>query len=190
MKLDYKIQVELAKNVHQLGQSVDKKIVEGDIMDIMSQFLASSNSKNQFIFFDFFSSKYINFTNFRIGTVKQEAITHLATFLEVLPLEKREMLADVYATIQSEPKKWRVRKILAKQTNTLSKLFSDFTFQSIILPLIFNFCKDDVATVRETACRQIHHLIRNKKNDELSLLLVVEQVKSFSDFKRFTWRQA
>ena len=46
--------------------------------------------------------------------VKQEAITHLATFLEILDLEKRERLADVYAQLQNDPKKWRVREILAK----------------------------------------------------------------------------
>lgn len=98
-------------------------------------------------------------------------------------------MADVYAGLQADANKWRIRDIIAGQIDILSRLFSDETFNMIILPLIFNLCKDNVAKVREKACGQIFYLVKNKQKNEIAIFMIVEQIKSFADFKRFTWRQ-
>ena len=124
-----------------------------------------------------------------LDMVKQEAIKNLATYLEVIDKNKRERMADVYAGLQADANKWRIRSIIAGQIDILSKLFSDQTFNMIIMPLIFNLCKDNVSKVRERACKQIFYLIKNKKDNEVAMFMIKEQIKSFADFKRFTWRQ-
>lgn len=44
----------------------------------------------------------------------------------------------------------------------------------LILPQIFKLCRDSVAKVREKACSQIWYLIKNKKDDEYAIFVILE----------------
>lgn len=98
-------------------------------------------------------------------------------------------MADVYAGLQADANKWRIRDIIAGQIDILSRIFTPDTFNMLILPLIFKLCRDTVAKVREKACSQIWYLVKNKKDDPVAIFMILEQMKSFAEFKRFTWRQ-
>lgn len=110
--------------------------------------------------------------------------------MEVLDQDKREELADIYSQIQQGNRKWRIRQIIAGQIGLLSKLFLEETIVKIIIPISFQLCKDDVASVREAACEQISNLLQHNKGRALCELLIVENIKSFASYNRFTLRQA
>lgn len=175
---DDTVKAELAKNLHILAKNVSKKIAQTDLLAVMNSFIQSN------------SCKFCRVFLMKLDTVKQEAIKGLAVFLEAIDKDKREKMADVYATLQSDPNKWRIRDIIAGQIDILSRLFTPETFNMLILPQIFKLCRDSVAKVREKACSQIWYLIKNKKDDEYAIFVILEQMKSFAEFKRFTWRQA
>jgi hypothetical protein len=108
----------------------------------------------------------------------------------MLDQDKREELADIYSQIQQGNRKWRIRQIIAGQIGLLSKLFLEETIVKIIIPISFQLCKDDVSSVREAACEQIASLLKNNKGRALCELLIVENIKSFASYNRFTLRQS
>lgn len=121
--------------------------------------------------------------------VKNEALANLSLFMEALDIEHRERMADVYMGIKSDPKKWRLREIISGQFDKLSVLFTEETFRTIILPVIFQLCSDQMAVVRNKACSNIFRLIEAKKDDQDAIIIILNQMKAFADFRRFTWRQ-
>lgn len=108
----------------------------------------------------------------------------------MLDQDKREELADIYSQIQQGNRKWRIRQIIAGQIGLLSKLFLEETIVKIIIPISFQLCKDDVASVREAACEQISALLQHNKGRPLCELLITENIKSFASYNRFTLRQS
>ena len=108
----------------------------------------------------------------------------------MLDQDKREELADIYSQIQQGNRKWRIRQIIAGQIGLLSRLFLEETIVKIIIPISFQLCKDEVASVRETACLQVAALLANNHTKALCQLLITENVKSFATYNRFTLRQA
>jgi hypothetical protein len=57
------------------------------------------------------------------ANVRNEVILNLAGLLAVLDKAKREKYADIYSGLQSDPRKWRVREIIAGQLDILSNIF-------------------------------------------------------------------
>lgn len=108
----------------------------------------------------------------------------------MLDQDKREELADIYSQIQQGNRKWRIRQIIASQIGLLSRLFLEETIVKIIIPISFQLCKDEVASVRETACLQVSTLLTNNHRSPLCELLITENIKSFATYNRFTLRQA
>lgn len=104
--------------------------------------------------------------------------------------ERREELADIYSQLQQGNRKWRIRQIIANQISTLAKLFMEDTIVRIIIPISFQLCKDEVAIVRETACSEIPALLRANMGRPLCEMIIIENVKSFANYKRFNFRQA
>lgn len=55
--------------------------------------------------------------------LKLSAISHLSEFVELFEKSTRENLIDVFLVLQKDPKKWRVRFEIARQLNTLSRIY-------------------------------------------------------------------
>ena len=87
-------------------------------------------------------------------------------------------------------KKWRIREIIAGQLRILSSLFTEETTIRIIIPISFKLCKDDVACVRIRANSEIHSVLENWQKAPLARMLIVENIKSFAEYQRFTLRQS
>lgn len=50
----------------------------------------------------------------KVDEVKYGAIENLANFIQVFDTEKRENLLDVFLILQKDPKKWRIRELIAQ----------------------------------------------------------------------------
>jgi len=46
--------------------------------------------------------------------VKYGAISHLAEFMKIFDSQKRENFLDVFLILQKDPKKWRIRELIAR----------------------------------------------------------------------------
>ena len=115
----------------------------------------------------------------------------MAFFLKVFRMEKRENMADIFLDLQKDPKKWRIRQLIAKQIDKLTLVFSPETIFRIIAPISFKLCSDTVAFVREEASRKIHAVLKAVYNsEEIYRVSVIENIKGFSQDRRFTNRQA
>jgi hypothetical protein len=169
LKQDEEVRIILAKNVHLLSKCLVKNEYKNELLSVMRQNFLSSTAGEK---------------------LRQEALKNLASFLEMLDQDKREDLADIYSQLQQGNRKWRIREIIASQISILSRLFLEETIVKIIIPISFQLCKDDVACVRETACLQIASLLANNKGRALCELLIIENVKSFASYNRFTHRQS
>ena len=118
-------------------------------------------------------------------------------------MEKRENMVDIFLELQvwfmkslykfsqRDQKKWRIRELIARQIDKLTLIFPpEITFR-IIAPISFKLCSDTVAFVREEASRKIHAVLKAVYNsEEVYKISVIENIKGFSQDKRFTNRQA
>ena len=119
-------------------------------------------------------------------------IKNLGLFYETLEESKRDELAGVFLEIQMTNKKnWRVREIIARQIEILSKIFSDDITFKYILPICQKLCNDEVSIVRRTASKQMYPLFMKMYSSKQPLyrLSVVEMIKGFSASPKYSYRQ-
>jgi hypothetical protein len=123
--------------------------------------------------------------------VKQNTIKVLAGVLKELNIEEREKYADVYYTaMSSDINKWRFRFVISEQIDELAIIFSPLTVVSKLLPLFFSFCKDNCSVVRKFASQNLWKLLNNVNKDKLTTEIIIENMKGFGSYKRFSLRQS
>jgi len=66
---------------------------------------------------------------------------------------------DVFLILQKDPKKWRIRELIARQIDLLAKMFNSETVFRYIMPISFKLCNDTVSIVREEAAKKIHSIL-------------------------------
>ena len=122
--------------------------------------------------------------------IKQATIKVLAGVLKELNPEIREQFADVYhTTMNQDMRKWRLRFVISEQIENLSKLFTETTVVSKILPMYFSFCQDNCAVVRKNASKYFWKLLRNLEDEDARRIALVS-MKSFGRYNRFVLRQS
>jgi len=163
------IKIKLASCMHRVAKVLGRDLTENDLVSLVSKYLLGDKVS---------------------PPVRNECIKNLAVLLEVLEMSKRERFASSYYELQNDPKKWRIREIIAGQLGILSRLFTEDTTIRIILPIAFNLCKDEVASVRAAACAEIYQMLDNLKKSDLAKMIIVENIKNFADYKKFTFRQS
>lgn len=114
----------------------------------------------------------------------------MANFLEMLDQDKREELADIYSQLQQGNRNWRIKQIIAGQIDILSRLFLEDSIIKIIIPISFQLCKDEVASVRTTACSKIAILLQNNLNRPMCEMMILAYIQSYATYPRFTVRQS
>ena len=89
---------------------------------------------------------------------------------------------------KKDPKKWRIRELIATQIKKLTKIYaSDMIFQ-IISPISFKLCTDPVNIVREKACKQIYSVVLSLKPPYQEI--AIENIKGFLVSSKFNLRQS
>ena len=95
--------------------------------------------------------------------------------------------------IKKNPKKWRIRELIAGQIGKLTKIYNPETIFKIISPISFKLCNDTVYIVRKKAAKNIHKILLTfSDNNEMSALYkecVIENIKGFSNSTRYNQRQ-
>jgi len=168
VKGNEKIRKPIACSLHEIAKIIGEEKAEKDLVGVLERFLHDSNDD-----------------------VKYGAIQNLAFFLKVFRMDKRENMVDIFLELQRDQKKWRIRELIARQIDKLTLIFPpEITFR-IIAPISFKLCSDSVAFVREEASRKIHAVLKAVYNsEEIYKISVIENIKGFSQDKRFTNRQA
>jgi len=168
VKSNDKVRKPIACSLHEIAKIIGEERAERDLVVVLERFLKDTNDE-----------------------IKYGAIQNLAFFLKVFRMEKRENMVDIFLDLQKDPKKWRIRELIANQIDKLTLIFSPETTFRIIAPISFKLCSDTVAFVREEASRKIHAVLKAVYNsEEVYRISVIENIKGFSQDKRFTNRQA
>jgi len=168
VKSNDKVRKPIACSLHEIAKIIGEERAEKDLVVVLERFLKDTNDE-----------------------IKYGAIQNLAFFLKVFRMEKRENMVDIFLDLQKDPKKWRIRELIANQIDKLTLIFSPETTFRIIAPISFKLCSDTVAFVREEASRKIHAVLKAVYNsEEVYRISVIENIKGFSQDKRFTNRQA
>jgi serine/threonine-protein phosphatase 4 regulatory subunit 1 len=96
--------------------------------------------------------------------------------------------------LKKDPKKWRIRLLIARQIDRLAKIYQSETVFRIISPISFKLCNDPVSLVREKAAKKIYAVflaIKDKnKEEDIYQKCIIESIKGFSVSNRFNQRQA
>lgn len=106
---------------------------------------------------------------------------------------KRDNFVDVFLILQKDPKKWRIRELLAKQIDQLAKMFNAETMFFYIMPISFKLCNDTVAIVREEAAKKVHSILLEiarevDDSSEANLANIVDHIRAFSISGRYYQR--
>lgn len=99
----------------------------------------------------------------------------------------------MFLQLQKDPKKWRIRELIARQIDRLAKIYSPETVFRIIAPISFKLCNDPVSIVREKASKKIYAVLlalKEKDPDSIYQKCVIENINGFSISSRFNQRQA
>lgn len=161
----------ISKQLHNIAQLIPKQDLSNFIQIIDKYYLTISQTTSE--------------------KVKQNTIKVLGGVLQQLSNKDREKYADVYYTaMSSDINKWRFRYVISDQIGDLSTLFSSQTVVSKILPLFFSFCKDNCSVVRKFASQNLWKLLDNVRGDPLTTEIVVENMKGFGSYNRFSLRQS
>ena len=99
---DDTIKLKIAGCLTRVAEVLGRELTETDLVPLVNKNLLSEKTPNN---------------------VKNEVILNLAGLLAVLDKAKREKYADIYSGLQSDPRKWRVREIIAGQLDILSSIF-------------------------------------------------------------------
>lgn len=94
--------------------------------------------------------------------------------------------------LQKDQKKWRIRESIALQLTTLSRIYPIEMVFTYIVPMAFKFCNDTVSIVREEAATKIGDIVQvfaSKPEGEMFLPAIIENIKGFSNSKKYTQRQ-
>lgn len=81
----------IACSLHEIAEIIGQEKAEKDLFEVYDQVLKDSTDE-----------------------VKFGAIKNWAKFLQVFDSERRENLVEILQTVQKDPKKWRIRQLIAK----------------------------------------------------------------------------
>ncbi|KAL4508405.1 hypothetical protein ABPG72_003709 [Tetrahymena utriculariae] len=166
-----KVKKPIACSLHEIALILGQEKAEKDLFNVLDQILKDPNDE-----------------------VKYGAISHLAQFMKVFDSQKRENFLDVFLILQKDPKKWRIRELIAKQIDELTLMFNSETVFRYIMPISFKLCNDTVAIVREEAAKKVHSILlqllsEKAETSEIFFECVVNNIKAFSISNRFNQRQ-
>ncbi|KJE96097.1 serine/threonine-protein phosphatase 4 regulatory subunit 1 [Capsaspora owczarzaki ATCC 30864] len=135
--LQWKVRRSLAHSLHELAAIIGPELTETDLRPVFDVFLKDLDEV-------------------RVGVVK-----HFADFLTHLAPEARaqylSMLEELKKTENTQ--NWRFRRLLAKQLDKLSQLFSAHEVKKHISPVTLALAADDVASVRGVAHRSLAFMV-------------------------------
>lgn len=77
--------------MHEIAKTLGEEKAEKDLFNILDSILKDPNDE-----------------------VKYGAISHLAEFMKIFDSQKRENFLDVFLILQKDPKKWRIRELIAR----------------------------------------------------------------------------
>ncbi|CAF1281058.1 unnamed protein product [Adineta ricciae] len=131
--LQWKVRRTLAYSLHAIAELLTVEQVEEDLCPIFESFLRD------------------------VDEVKIGILSHLAQFLKVLQISKRQTYLDKLTCLTSvdNQRNWRFRLESANQLFELTPLFSSSDIGDYISPLVFAMAVDRVAEVRHTAIKAL-----------------------------------
>lgn len=174
---DKKIKKTLASSLHEVAKIIGEQNTKNYLFNILDSFLKDNSTPRPPNPDD---------------EIKLGAIQHLSEIIQILDEQKREELIDIFLALQKDQKKWRIREAIAQQLTTLSSIYSINTVFVYIVPIAFKFCTDTVALVRDEAAAKIGDIVRQfaeKQDGEMFLPAIIENIRGFSNSKKFTQRQ-
>ncbi|EGR27934.1 protein phosphatase 4 regulatory subunit 1, putative [Ichthyophthirius multifiliis] len=165
-----KVKKPIACSLHIIANIIGQEKAENDLFSVLDQILKDPNDE-----------------------VKYGAIQHLAEFMHVFDSQKRENFLDVFLILQKDPKKWRIRELIARQIDLLAQMFNSETVFRYIMPISFKLCNDTVSLVREEAAKKMHSILislqKDQQTQEIYLICIVNNIKAFQMSSRFNQRQ-
>lgn len=159
-----KVRKSLSASLHEIASILGTELTETYIMEAFDLFLKD------------------------LTEVKFGVVANIAKFFSVLsPEVRKEKIGDLLE-IQRE-KKWRFRKLLAKQIDSLFSLYSSNEILEYILPLFISLRKDDVASVRKAVVKGIPGIIKTIQGDQELLETFIKELNSMPSDPSYQTRQ-
>eukprot|EP00730_Choanoeca_flexa_P003023 TRINITY_DN11262_c0_g1_i4.p1 TRINITY_DN11262_c0_g1~~TRINITY_DN11262_c0_g1_i4.p1 ORF type:complete len:866 (+),score=206.73 TRINITY_DN11262_c0_g1_i4:2-2599(+) len=134
---DWKVRACVASSLHHVAQIIGPALAETDLLP----------------HFDFFMNDW--------DEVRSKLLEHLAEFLSVLPLKRRQDYLPLLADLKQaeDNTMWRNRLALAKQLPQLCHLYLPQDVFQFLCPLALDLAADPVAAVRKHAAKAVGVLL-------------------------------
>lgn len=159
-----KVRKSLSASLHEIASILGTELTETYLMEAFDLFLKD------------------------LSEVKFGVVASIAKFFSVLsPDTRKEKIQDLLE-IQRE-KKWRFRKLLAKQIDSLFTLYSPSDILEYIMPLFIALRKDDVASVRKTVIKGIPSIIKSIQSNQELLETFLKELNTMPSDPSYQTRQ-